>query len=174
MNKHRETSTHVNMTFNFDKPEDLRTFLLDNKSKFETVESLTVHIMSPLNHCELTELEKNGHEKGPNLTPLVQAWREAFRQIPKNHQLHQIIFDMSCEQEIQIRELSRLVQLISTVVSMKAKNGHVVSCVTVGLDDERKKWLEGSIVGSEKDTKLGAAIDENGIAPGMSSLRLED
>lgn len=102
-------------------------------------------ILALVSNSHLTPEEQNGGIDGPNLAPLVEAWRAAFRAVPKGHQIQEIHFDMSCGQAIELRQIVRLLQHVSTLVNMKTERR--VRCGVGGSGEERRVWLEGSLVG---------------------------
>lgn len=108
---------------------------------------IRVCIMAPLTGKTLTETELNGGidaPECPNLEPLVEEWRTAFRQIPQGHPMTHLQFDMSTPQEMELRHIVRLLQTLSTVVSLKAAPRQMNFSVC-GCSEARRKYLEGSL-----------------------------
>lgn len=129
--------------------------LLDACSQLESTpldsaRHIRVYIISPLSTQSLTEFELNGGIDGPNASPLVASWREVFRKIPADNGIKTIEFDMSCPgQSIELREIVRLLQHISTVVNLRSRQKIRCSVRECG-SEEKRKWLENSLVGGEK------------------------
>jgi hypothetical protein len=106
---------------------------------------LRLDILQEISTAQLTPTEENGAIDGPNLAPLVESWRRACQCIPKGHHTEEIIFDMTCGQQLELRHIVRLLQLISTTVKIKA--GGPFRCQVQGCEADKKAWLEGSLVG---------------------------
>ncbi|OCL05892.1 hypothetical protein AOQ84DRAFT_272989, partial [Glonium stellatum] len=103
-------------------------------------------ILAPLSDVSLTELELNGGVDGPNVSSLVESWRSVFRQMPAENSIRSVQFDMSCaEQPIELREIVRLLQHISTLMNLKSQQA--IRCSVTGCKKEEKRvWLEKSLV----------------------------
>jgi hypothetical protein len=105
---------------------------------------LRLDILQKISTAQLTPTEENGAIDGPNLAPLVESWRRACQCIPKGHHIEEIIFDMTCGQQLELRHIVRLLQLISTTVKIKA--GGPFRCQVQGCEADKKAWLEGSLM----------------------------
>ena len=92
----------------------------------------------------MTPLEENGGIEGPNISPLVENWRSACRSIPNGHRIEEVIFDMSCGQQVEIRHIVRLLQHISTTLMIKGSG--LFRCQVQRCNAEKKAWLEASVV----------------------------
>lgn len=123
-------------------------------SPFASIRHIRVYILSPLSTLSLTELELNGGIDGPNISSLVASWREIFRKIPANNAIQTIEFDMSCPgQSIELREIVRLLQHISTVVNLRSQQTKTIRCSVRECGSEEKRvWLEKSLVGREESS----------------------
>jgi len=114
------------------------------------VHYIRIRILAAISNASLTELELNGGTDGPHIKPLVDAWRQAFQDLPKAHSLVSVQFDMECEgQTIQLREIVRLLQHISTIVWVRGRDA--VRCKVIGCDKFRAQWLEESLVTAKGD-----------------------
>ena len=117
----------------FESPAPLNNLIRSNPqlSPFTVIRHIRLGVLQPLVGVPLTELELNGGIDGPNIQPLVMAWRNAFQELHAQHNLHSIQFDMSCTgEEIQLREIVRLLQHISTPASVKGEGP--LCCSVVG------------------------------------------
>lgn len=97
---------------------------------------LRLDILHTISAAQLTPLEKNGAIDGPNISPLVENWRSACRRIPNSHRIEEIIFDMSCGQQVEIRHIVRLLQQISTTIMIKGSSPF--RCQVQGCDSKKK------------------------------------
>ncbi|KAB8263967.1 hypothetical protein BDV32DRAFT_146268 [Aspergillus pseudonomiae] len=135
--------------FVFQDPHELKK-LFEHLTP-ETVEirdgmrKLRLKILHPISGVPLTLEEKHGYIEGPHMSRLVQSWRTACRAIPRKHGVEEIIFDMSCDQGIKIAQVVRLLQHISTTMSLKARG--TFGCQVKGCESERIEWLKRSLVG---------------------------
>lgn len=117
-----------------------------------TIKALRLGILSPITpEVELTPKELNGAVDGPFMSALVKSWREAFRSVPNKHSIERLQFDMHCQGDRhEPRHIVRLLQEVSTVMSMKAKRNmdREVIFETMGcVDEEKRKWLQASLPG---------------------------
>ena len=149
------------MTFIFENPQTLSNFFINHcapasAEKSFSIQSICIHVLEPISDCQLTGIELLGAIKGdrydeaPNLERLVQEWRVAFRAIPKDHQVQELIFDMSCKQKIHLGHIAKLLQSISTSMYMKAQLKDYFACKVQGCGPEDKEWLEKSVIGVKK------------------------
>ncbi|KAJ5198520.1 uncharacterized protein N7498_007637 [Penicillium cinerascens] len=135
-------------TFVFQDPKALEKIFKcstpSNRYLVDEMRKLRLDILQTISAAQLTPLEENGGIDGPNMSPLVENWRSACRSIPKGHQIEEIIFNMSCGQQIEIRHIVRLLQQISTTIMIKGSSPF--RCQVQGCDAEKKAWLEASLV----------------------------
>lgn len=132
----------------FRDPQSLHDALLNMSNPETTDLDPIIHvravILSPLEHQNLTEMELNGGIDGvdcPQLERLTQDWRRAFRQLPRQHSVKAVQFDMDTTHEMGLRHMTRLLQAVSTVVALKAAPQRVHFCVS-GCSDKQKAFLE--------------------------------
>lgn len=118
-------------------------------SDLVSVQMLRIIIFGPVSSGQLTPTELNGGVDGPTMSPLIQAWREAFRSLPDLHRIKHVQFDMSCRDKHEPRHIIRFLQEISTVMYIKAKRnlGREVVFEVIGCEQEKKTWLEASLPG---------------------------
>ncbi|TIA84834.1 hypothetical protein D6C76_01448 [Aureobasidium pullulans] len=118
-------------------------------SDLVSVQILRIEIFGPVSSGQLTPTELNGGVDGPTISPLIQAWREAFRSLPDLHQIRHVQFDMSCRDKHEPRQIIRFLQEISTVIYIKAKRnlGRELVFEVIGCEQEKKTWLEASLPG---------------------------
>lgn len=115
-----------------------------------SIKELRLGILATVtSEVELTPTELNGGIDGPFMSALIKSWREAFRSIPPTHSIEKVQFDMHCPGDRhEPRHIIRLLQEVSTVMSMKAKRnlGREVAFEAVGcVDEEKRKWLQASL-----------------------------
>lgn len=108
---------------------------------------LRLVMLDAIKTARLTDTEAEGGVEGPNITPLVDKWWVACRAIPRGHAIEHVIFDLSFPSQMVKREIVRLLQGLSTTLSLKS-NGTFECCV--GGETERKEWLEKNLVGCKK------------------------
>lgn len=118
-------------------------------SDLVSVQMLRIEIFGPVSSGQLTPTELNGGVDGPTISPLIQAWREAFRSLPDLHQIRHVQFDMSCRDKHEPRHIIRFLQEISTAMYIKAKRnlGREMVFEVIGCEQEKKTWLEASLPG---------------------------
>jgi hypothetical protein len=137
----------------FEDPTTLRECL---QSRSSIVTHIPLCILRPLTTATLTELELNGGIHGPNLGPLVKAWRKAIQMMPAQHNIRSIYFDMVCpNQAIALRKIVSLLQHISTLALLKGKD--TLQCDVGGCEDTSAAWLRGSLAGSTADSQAVGA-----------------
>lgn len=114
-----------------------------------SAQMLRIEIFGPVSSGQLTLTELNGGVDGPTMSPLIQAWREAFRSLPDLHRIRHVQFDMSCRDKHEPRHIIRFLQEISTVIYIKAKRnlGRELVFEVIGCEQEKKTWLEASLPG---------------------------
>ncbi|KAI9035651.1 uncharacterized protein KD926_003162 [Aspergillus affinis] len=138
-------------TFVFIHPDHLESVFHNAKTHEQIachMRRLRLVLLNPVASASLTSVEENGGTEGPNIAPLFDKWWTASRAIPRGHGIKDLIFDVSCPQEIQRREIVRVLQGLSTTLAIKS-DGHFECCVE-GCDEERKEWLEKSLVNRKK------------------------
>ncbi|KAE8417098.1 hypothetical protein BDV36DRAFT_309648 [Aspergillus pseudocaelatus] len=139
-------STHV---FVFRDPNELKKIfentIPENVETRNGMRKLRLRILRPISSKQLTLEEKYGSIKGPNMSILEKRWRTACKAIPKKHEIEEIIFEMSCDQEIELLHISTLLQHISTTMSLKARG--TFHCQVQGCDSKSVEWLKKSLVG---------------------------
>ena len=108
-----------------------------------SIKNIRLVLLHPLESVKLTAEEERGC-CGPNVNPLFDAWRIAFKSIPSTIEL--IFVDVSHSFSIELRTFGRLVQHLSTCVylrSGKRARFEVQGTWTV----QGKAFIEGSMVG---------------------------
>ncbi|KAB8069542.1 hypothetical protein BDV29DRAFT_198590 [Aspergillus leporis] len=136
--------------FVFQDPSELQKVFESTTSesteKRNGIRKLRLKILYTISFVQLTPEERNGGIDRPNLSMLVQTWRSACRAIPRDHEIQEIIFDMSCEQQVGIRQmLARLLQHIVNTLCLRARGA--IHCQVKGCGNEKKVLLENSMVG---------------------------
>ena len=96
-------------------PTALQRFL--NTQPLSSIRIIRLVLLHPLESVKLIEEEKYGFW-GPNVDPLCDAWRTAFRSIP--HTIELIVVDISHSFSFESRTFIRLVQHPSTTVYMRS------------------------------------------------------
>lgn len=139
------------LTFVFNSPQALQTFserattlesavqiqlqsLADTPNqtaviiRLSQIHNIRIGILASITpETVLTELESNGGIEdysgcyAPTMSALVKAWRDAFREIIDAHPFEMVTFDMHCQQDIELSEIVRPLQQISTVIYLKRK-----------------------------------------------------
>ncbi|PLB48709.1 hypothetical protein P170DRAFT_475056 [Aspergillus steynii IBT 23096] len=137
-------------TFVFTDPDNLGS-IFRNAETHEQIANhmrrLRLVILNSIADAALTHTEEEGGVDGPHISPLIDKWWVACRAIPRGHAIEHVIFDLSFPRQIAKREIVRLLQGMSTTMSMKSSGKF--ECYTEG-DLERKAWLEKSLVGLKK------------------------
>ncbi|KAK1144159.1 hypothetical protein N8T08_005822 [Aspergillus melleus] len=140
-------------TFVFVHPDHLESVFHNAKNHEQIAKHmrrLRLILLNPVANISLTDTEQNGGSKGPNISPLFGKWWVASRAIPRGHQIEHLIFDVSSPQNIQRREIVRVLQGLSTTLALKSDDHF--QCSVEGCDQERKEWLEKSLVDRKRST----------------------
>jgi hypothetical protein len=115
------------------------------------IQMLRIELLDSISPGDLTATKLNGGVDGPTMFSLLQAWREAYRGLPELHSIERVQFDLSCQERLELRQIVRFLQEISTVMYMKAKRnmGRELAFEVTGCDEKKKEWLEKSFPGAK-------------------------
>ena len=112
----------------------------------------------------------DGYIYDPLMTPFIQSWRDAYRNIPERHSIERVVFNVRYEDQAVIRKTGHLLQEVSTGMYVKAKRtmGRELVFRVVGWKNvKHKRWLEGALPGkkeglgapvAKKDTRIADAL----------------
>lgn len=125
-------------TLVFQDPSTLQHVLINEYDLIKKTTKLRICIVYPLSGANLTSDEKDGGP-GPNIAGLMAEWRDAFKAMPKDHQIKQIVFDTLCGQKISIKHVVGVLR--EEKVSLNEKAAGFLRCTVQGYNDDDAMWV---------------------------------